>query len=288
MTGGLREMLGRGGAVAAPGVGDALGALLVREAGFLAVSVSGYYLAATMGYPDVGLVTLSELAGRTALICEAAGIPVIVDGDNGYGNVINVMRTVKELERAGAAAIVIEDQVLPKKCGGTAGIELVSTAEMVGKVRAATDTRRDPGTLIIARTDALYVAGGMKEAIERAALYKEAGADVIFAHGLKTETMLREFRAGVEGSLMVGLGTSVEFPLAQVEEHGYQIAIYSLTLLRSGMAAMRRTLRELRASGQLDHASSDFVPVSDLHRFLGMNRIAELEERYAGTSGSEP
>lgn len=278
----LRQMIERGATVTAPGVGDAMGALLVREAGFPALSISGYYVAATMGYPDVGLVTLSELVGRTALICEAAGMPVIVDGDNGYGNFANAMRTVKDLERAGAAAIVLEDQVLPKKCGGTAGIGLVTRAEMVGKLHAALDARRSLDTLIVARTDALHVAGGISEAIARANLYWEAGADASFAHGLATEAALKQFRSAVAGPLMAGIGTSADFSVAGLERLGYQLIIYSLTLLRCGMVAMRNALAELRTNGIIDHKSSSMVPVAEVHRFFGMDRISDLEDRYGG------
>lgn len=279
----LQTMLGQGGTIMAPGVGDALGALVARDMGFKAVAISGYAVSASLGYPDVGLVTLSETVERAARICAAVDIPVIADGDNGYGNVLNVNRTVRELERAGVAAIILEDQVFPKRCGGLPGVQLVSAEEMCGKLLSALDARRGGDTLIIARTDAVD-AGGFNEAIRRARLYRARGADAIMLHGLRTEAEFRACRAAVEGPLMVTVGSRSDVSAETLRSIGIGIVMYPLTMLRTALVAMRQSLAELQRNGIVDHQADSMMPMPDLHRLVGAETYGDMEIRYGSDS----
>jgi 2-methylisocitrate lyase-like PEP mutase family enzyme len=200
MTTRLRELLARPGCIMAPGAYDALSARMIARAGFEAVYMTGYGTSVTrLGMPDVGLLTASEMLDNTSRIVDASGLPVEVDIDTGYGNAINVARTVRDFEKAGAAALHLEDQVSPKRCGHLQGKRVISTAEMVGKIKAACDARRDPDLVLIIRTDAIAVEG-IEAALERGERYREAGADMLFIEAPigreQTERVARHF-AGV-------------------------------------------------------------------------------------------
>jgi 2-methylisocitrate lyase-like PEP mutase family enzyme len=278
----LRERLARGDVVRAPGVADGLTARLAAGIGFDALFMSGYHVAASLGFPDIGLVTMSETVERARQVAAASDLPLIVDGDNGYGNAMNVMRTVRELEQVGAAAIMIEDQAFPKRCGGLSGIELVSAPEMSGKIRAAKDACRSLETLIIARTDGFNSAGGgLEEAISRARRYEEAGADALLVHGLRTYAQLQQARAALQVPLMLTIGSRIDLTIEALDALGYRLVVYPLTALRSAMVGMHRTLSSLKERGIVDHGGSDFMPLAELHRFLGAERLDELEKRYA-------
>ncbi len=245
----LRELLQKPGIIIAPGVFNPATALLVEKMGFKAAYLSGAALTGSLAMPDLGIITLSELATMTRYITRVVRIPIIVDADTGFGEAINVVRTVKELEEAGAAAVQIEDQVLPKKCGHLAGKQLIPPEEMAKKIRAAVEARRH--TLIIARTDARGVEG-LEAAIERAQLYVEAGADIIFPEALESEEEFAEFAERVKAPLLANMtefGKTPYITAKRFEELGYKIVIFPVTLFRVAMGAMREALRVLKEQG---------------------------------------
>ena len=195
----LRALINRKGIIVAPGAHDALVARIIARTGFNALYMTGGGISyTTLGKPDIGLITLSEMVQKAAYICEASELPVIADGDTGYGNALNVMRTVKEYERAGVACVQLEDQVLPKRCGHMSGKALVSKGEMIGKIKAACDTRIDHDFLIMARTDARAVEG-LGSALERAHLYREAGADILFIEAPESVDEMKQLCAEFVG-----------------------------------------------------------------------------------------
>lgn len=277
----LRARLEAGEFITAPGVGDALGARLVEQAGFDCVYMSGYCVAATLGYPDVGLATLSEMAFQASRICDSVTVPVIADADNGHGNAINVIRTVRELERAGVSAIHLEDQDMPKKCGHMSGHVLISGPEMCRKVQAAVEARQKPDFLVFARTDSIGVYG-MEEAIRRGRDYRAAGADGIMIQGPRSLDDLKRYRAEVDGPLMVTVGSwNFHTCTEDLKAIGYQVALFPLTTLRRATVAINDCLAVLKRDGAFDHAGSDMVTMNDLHRILGTDRIHAWEQRYA-------
>ncbi len=277
----LREALRRGSLVVAPGVGDALGALLVAEAGFEALSISGYQVAATLGYPDVGLVTMTEMVERAARVVEAVEIPVITDADTGYGNAVNVARTVRAFSRAGVAAIHLEDQVSPKKCGAMDGRVLIPADEMVGKIAAALDARERDDLMIIARTDAIS-AEGIDAALARAGAYRRAGADAVMVMAPRSVDDLVRFRREIEGPLVVTMGSwRFSCSVKDLEAIGYDVVLFPLTTMRRTVTVVREVLRELRARGEVDHGPRAMIPVEELHALLGLGRIRDMEARYA-------
>ncbi|HWP35344.1 MAG TPA: isocitrate lyase/PEP mutase family protein [Thermodesulfobacteriota bacterium] len=248
----LRARLAAGELVLAPGVFDGLSARIARRAGFTALYASGGAIARSIGYPDVGLVTATEMLRRIEEIVEAAGgLPVVADADTGYGGVLNVVRTVRALERAGVAALHIEDQETPKRCGHYADSRVVPVPEMVAKVKAALDARRDPKLLVIARTDSRGRLG-FDEALARARAYKAAGADVIFAEALASRDELARLAREVEGPLMVNLvpgGRTPLLPLEELRAMGYRLVICASDLQRAAMHAMVRAAQAIREHG---------------------------------------
>ena len=286
----LRAMLESGKLAAAPGAWNALAARLVEEAGFPAVYMTGAGVANTLlGKPDVGLLTLGEMTMMAHYVAEAVTAPVISDADTGYGNAINVIRTVREFEAAGVAAIHLEDQVSPKRCGHIQGKELVSCEEMEGKIRAAADARRDPGLVLIARTDARGPAG-LDAAIERANRYREAGADVAFPDALLSEDEFAAFARSVPGPKMMNMGgyaarrTTPKMPLEFLQEIGFNLAIFPLAMLRAGARAARDFLAGLEARGtafELEHLETlKGDPMENWYEFIGIGEVRALEARY--------
>ena len=247
----LREELAKPGIVAVPGVFNAVSALLAQQLGFKAVYVSGAAVTASMALPDLGLITLDEMVKATKYIVDAVDIPVVVDIDTGYGEALNVMRAVREFESIGAAAIQIEDQVLPKKCGHLSGKALIPPEEMMKKIRAAIEARRNPDFVIIARTDAVGVTG-FEDAVERAKLYLEAGADVIFPEALRSEEEFREFARRVKAPLLANMtefGVSPLISAKKLEEYGYKFVIYPVTALRVALYFVREVYKSIRDQG---------------------------------------
>lgn len=276
----MRSLL-TGRTTAVPGVGDALGAILCAEAGFPAVYMSGYYVSATLGHLDVGLVSGTEMVSQAARICAAVDIPVLADADTGYGNALNVIRTVRDYERAGVAGIHLEDQDLPKKCGAMDGLVLVSTQEMCAKIAAAVDARANRDFLVIARTDAISTSG-LDEAIRRGNAYRKAGADAIMVMAPRSVDDLVRFRAGVEGPLVCTVGAwSFEITTGELSSIGYSLALFTVSMLRQTVSAMRDTLALLGRDGGLDHKA--MIPMRELHGLLGYEKIQSMEQKYAIT-----
>ena len=273
----LREQLNRTSMVIAPFVYDALQAKIAERVGFEAVYMTGFGTAAARGFPDLGLLTMSEMVENVRTIARSVQIPVICDADTGYGNPVNVWRTVNEYERAGAAALHIEDQVWPKRCGFLAGKQVIPQDEMVPKVRAACDARRNPDTVIIARTDALAV-NGWDDVVRRATAYREAGADLIFVDGIRTLDDLRNYAERLKNLPLLYNGQLL--PVTELARHGFKLTIYSGTLLHYYQSA-RNALRELKRTGALKPVAQDnaFRELIDL---LGVDEMDALGKKYTG------
>lgn len=275
----LRQMLSRGTMVAAPFVLNALHARIAESVGFQAVYMTGFGTAAERGYPDVGLVTQTEMVDNARYIANAVNVPVLCDADTGYGNAINVTRTIRDYEMAGVAGCHIEDQVFPKKCGFFEGKLVVPMAEHVQKIRAALDARRDPDFVVIARTDALAV-NGWDDVIRRCRAYREAGADLVFVDGIKTvddlHTYARELRD------IPKLYNGMLLPIPAVEQLGFQVMITGGTI---GVVckALQEALQELKDTGLV--ASNHLATRDDITRVLGLAHVYELEQMYHAPDG---
>ena len=281
----LRELLVQRGLLVAPGAYDALSARLIAQAGFPAVYMTGFgTVASVLGQPDVGLLTMSEMVSRAAALAAVVGDrPLIADADTGYGNPINVRRTVREYERAGVAAIHIEDQVWPKKCGHMEGKQVISVDEMVQKIRAAVDARQDPDFVIIARTDANAVYG-LEDALRRGRAYREAGADVIFIEAPRSIEELRAIaQAFPDVPLLYNWAESGKTPLLPLEEiHalGFKLVIFPVSMLFAATQALLDLLEALK-QGQTSLAFAErMVTFSQFTDQIGLPEIQALERRY--------
>jgi 2-methylisocitrate lyase-like PEP mutase family enzyme len=283
MTQPLRARLQQTRIVLAPGVYDALTALLAEQAGFEALYLSGASIAySRLGRSDIGLVTASEVADTLTNIRERVSLPIMVDADTGFGNALNVIRTVKMFERAGASAIQLEDQLAPKRCGHLEGKTLVSTAEMTGKLRAALDTRQE--ALIIARTDAVAVEG-LEPALERAARYLEAGADVLFIEALRSVEEMKEALALFGGKVpllanMVEGGKTPVLPAAELEAVGYSIAIFPGGLARCLAFAAQEYFSRLRKDGTTASLRGRMLDFDGLNQTIGTPELLKLGKKY--------
>ncbi len=279
----LRELLAGPDLILAPGVADALNARLVAQEGFDAIYMTGAGTTAVrLGMPDIGLLTMTEMVDNAARIVDSSGLPLIADADNGYGGPLNVRRAIQAFERAGVAGVHLEDQVLPKRCGHLAGKQLVSVQDMVVKVKAAVDARRDDDFVIIARTDALAVEG-FEAALERAALYGEAGADVLFVESPRTVEQLAEIPKRLEGPQLFNMASSGKTPLLGAEEIaglGFKLVIYPNWLLLAGIRAATRVLRELKTTGGVAQLSNEVASFTEFFDLLGMPEVQRLEELY--------
>jgi 2-methylisocitrate lyase-like PEP mutase family enzyme len=281
----LRALLESGQTIVAPGAFDPLAARLVEEAGFPAVYMTGFGTsAALIGRPDVGLLTMTEMAASAGRIADCVDIPVIADADTGYGNPLNVIRTVGAYEAAGVAGIHIEDQVAPKKCGHMEGKLVIGAEEMAAKVRAAVEARAQPEFVIIARTDARAVEG-LERALERARMYREAGADVLFIEALVSEAEIEEAARAFPGvPLLFNWAEGGKTPpvsLARLTELGYGIVIFPIGTLLAATAAMRAILREIATSGTPVAALADLPTFGEFVDFIGLPQVREAEQRYA-------
>lgn len=282
----LRGLLAGPEITVAPGVYDALTALLVQQSGFSCAYVSGASIAFTrIGRPDLGLVTLTEVADTVANMRERVELPLIVDADTGFGNALNTGRSVRLLERMGASGIQLEDQTLPKRCGHLEGKSLVSTAEMTGKIRAALDARQNAATVIVARTDALAI-DGLDAALERAERYREAGADVIFVESPRDREQLDRIGRTLGGRVpllanMVEGGKTPLLPAAELGALGFRLAIFPGAMVRVVSFAAEAYLRELKqngtTAGMLDHMNS-FNRIMDI---VGLQESIAEGQRYA-------
>lgn len=278
----LRQLLAAEGAVMAPGVSDALFARLVARHGFDALYMTGAGTSATrLGMPDVGLLTMTEMVDNAARIVAASELPLIADCDNGYGGPLNVRRAVQEYERAGVAAVHLEDQILPKRCGHLAGKQLIRPAEMIAKIHAVTDARRDPDFVLIARTDALAVEG-FERALERAALYGEAGADLLFVEAPGPEH-IAEIPRRLTRPTVYNMATSGRTPFlnrAEIAKLGFKVILYPNWLLLAAIKAASSVLETLKREETIAGIAPQLPNFRDLFDLVGMQDVRELEERY--------
>jgi methylisocitrate lyase len=266
-----------------PGAFNALTARLCERLGFAAVYLSGGALSAGWaGLPDIGLLTLSEFAEQAAVLARATRLPLLCDADTGFGEAINVERTVRLFEQAGAAGLHLEDQVLPKRCGHLSGKALVDTAAMASKIRAAAAARRDPEFVIVARTDARSVEG-FDAAVARAHAYVAAGADMIFPEALESADEFARFAAAVPGPKLANMTEFGRSPLLTLDELGrlgYQAALYPLTAFRAAMRAAEQTLIELRDQGTQRGALDRMQTRAELYDLLGYTDWEARDRRY--------
>jgi 2-methylisocitrate lyase-like PEP mutase family enzyme len=280
----FRNMLSPGAALLLPGVSNALAARVVADQGFAAAYVTGAGIANTFfGVPDIGLVTVTELAEHVAAIREAFPGPLVVDADTGFGNALNMVRTVALLERAGADALQIEDQVFPKRCGHFAGKQVIPAAEMVEKVKAAVDTRRDRDLLIIARTDAI-APEGFEAALARAAAYHEAGADVTFVEAPTSMEQIADIPRRLPWPQLLNIvigGRTPELPNETVKELGYAGVIYANVALQAAVLGMQAALGELRRKGYMGDAARLVADFSERQRLVHKDEFDALERKYA-------
>ena len=278
----LRQMLNAPGVIVAPGAYDGLSARLIERQGFKAVYMTGAGTAASvLGQPDVGLTTLSEMTTHAANIASCVSLPVISDADTGYGNPLNVIRTVREYERAGVAGIHLEDQVFPKKCGHIAGKAVIPMQEFAEKIRAAAENRRDEDFVIIARTDARAV-NGLDDAIERGLRYREAGADVIFIEAPTSreeiERVAREIKAPLLSNQVPG-GKTPGLTVTELEKLGYKIVIFPVVGLMAATLAIEKALAQLKETGT-DWNEGPVLSPMDIFQKVGIDWWLEAEKKY--------
>lgn len=281
----LKDQLSGPGIVVTPGVFDALGAVLVEQAGFHAAYLSGASIAYTrFGRPDIGLVSMSEVADTLSAITERSGLRIIVDADTGFGNALNVMRTVRLFETAGAAAIQLEDQTQPKRCGHLAGKTLVSAAEMVGKIKAALDGRRSEETLIIARTDGVAVEG-FDAALDRAERYVEAGADILFVEAPQSEDQMHAIikRFGDRIPLLANMVEGGKTPpksASELEAFGFSLVIFPGGMVRALAHTAQAYLASLKAHGSTLPFRDKMLDFDGLNELIGTNDMLALGADY--------
>ena len=278
----FRRVLTPGAALILPGVANALAARVVADCGFSAAYVTGAGIANSfLGIPDNGLVTLTELANYVAAIREVFPGPLMVDADTGFGNALNMRRTIQMLERAGADAIQIEDQVFPKRCGHFEGKELIPCAEMVGKIKAAVDARNDPDMLIVARTDAIAVEG-FAAAIERAHAFREAGADIGFVEAPTATDQIAQIGRLPWPQLVnvvVG-GRTPELPNERLRDLGFAGVLYANVALQAAVLGMQRALAHLRRRGQIGDADGLLASFAERQRLVDFDGFQSLERKY--------
>lgn len=280
----FQKLLQEQGSFILPGAYDAMSAKLIEETGFKAIYATGAGISnAQLGWADVGLTSLKEVVDIVARMADVTNIPIVVDGDTGFGNAINVIRTVKEFERAGVAAIQMEDQVSPKKCGHFNGKEVISKEEMVGKIKAALDARKDENLAIMARTDAIAV-NGVEDAIDRALAYYEAGADIIFVEAPNTIVELRQITSSLKGipqviNLVEG-GKTPLISLKEAEEIGFKIMLCANTALRSAIKGITESLRILKEEGSQENLLPLICTWEERQSLFKLNQIKDWEKKY--------
>ena len=281
----LRQLLAAGEPVLAPGAYDALSARLVAEAGFPAVYMTGFGAAASLlGRPDVGLLTMTEMVDQARRMVDAVGVPVIADADTGYGNPLNVLRTVRAFEQAGVAAVQLEDQVTPKRCGHMEGKQVVPADDMVAKVRAAVAARTDPDLVLVARTDA-GATEGLDAALSRARRYHEAGADVLFVEAPQTEAEVEAVAQQLAGVPLLFNwaegGRTPPLPLDRLRDLGFRVVVFPVSTLLAATRALREVLAAVRQGGTPAVVADRLVPFGEFLDFIGLPEVDELESRFA-------
>ena len=282
----LRQLLAADDLVIAPGVFDGISVRVADRMGFDALYMTGYgSVASSLGLPDAGLASYTEMVGRVEMLCSVAGTPLIADGDTGYGGLLNVQRTVRGYERAGAAGIQLEDQEFPKKCGHTPGRRVIPSEDMVGKIKVAVESRDSADFLIVARTDARTTLG-LDEALRRAELYAKAGADILFVESPETEAEMEKICRSFDLPLLVNVVEGGRTPVLTKEAYqalGYSIAIFPGTgflAVGAALEAVYRTLRETGASVSLPVPVADFMTFSKL---MGFEEVWDFDRRHAET-----
>ena len=279
----LRQLLEEPGILRAPGAFDAWSARLVEKAGFPVVYMTGYGASASvLGQPDIGLMTMSEMVKQAGNMASAVEVPFIADGDTGYGGVLNVIRTVREFERAGVAGLQLEDQVFPKRCGHMEGKQVVPVEEMTAKIRAAVYARKSDDFVIIARTDARAVTG-LDDALLRAHAYAEAGADALFVEAPQSVEEMKKIASEFTLPLvanMVEKGKTPLLPARELEQLGYKIAIYPVTTLYAATRAMMKVLKNLQEEAAPDSLLEDLVGFEEFNALIGVEEMRLLEKSF--------
>lgn len=280
----LRQLLEEPGILRAPGAFDAWSARLVEKAGFPVVYMTGYGASASvLGQPDIGLMTMSEMVKQAGNMASAVDVPFIADGDTGYGGVLNVIRTVREFERAGVAGLQLEDQVFPKRCGHMEGKQVVPVEEMTAKIRAAVYARKSDDFVIIARTDARAVTG-LDDALLRAHAYAEAGADALFVEAPQSVEEIKKIASEFTLPLvanMVEKGKTPLLPAGELEKLGYKIAIYPVTTLYAATRAMMKVLKNLQEEADPDSLLEDLVGFEEFNALIGVEKMRILEKSFS-------
>ena len=276
----LRNLIKNNSFLPIPSCFDALSAKLIEQTGFDAMFMSGFAASASrIGEPDLGVMTLTEVLDQLNNITDATSLPVIGDGDTGYGNAMNVQRTVKSFAKIGCAGVLIEDQLSPKRCGHTPGKDVVSREEAFDRIKASVDAREEKDILIMARTDANHTHG-IKEAIERAQIFHELGSDILFVEAPKTEDEMRLICQEVPGCKIANIvegGLTPNLSMKELEDIGYNMAVYPLTALSSAMKAMVDSLNKLKTD---DDRSSNLMSFTELRKRVGFDDYYEVSSRY--------
>lgn len=279
----LRRHIATGDVLIAPGAADALSARLIEQSGFRALYATGAGIAnSLLGLPDIGLATMTELVDQIRRMAAATTIPIIADADTGFGNVVNTHRAVQEYERAGVAGIQLEDQLFPKRCGHFDGKELIPASEMIDKIRAACAARRDPDTVIIARTDAIAVEG-LSSAIERGNAYAAAGADVVFIEAPRTIEDIRTLPGLINAPMLFNMTEGAKTPLisaADLGAMGYRVVIYPNSALRASMLAVRTVLEALHADGTTQGVIGQLETWERRQQLVDLDGYDALERRF--------
>jgi len=271
--------------IVAPGAYDALSARLVEQVGFPTVYITGAGVASSrLGVPDIGLTTMTEVLDVAKNIVNAINIPAICDVDTGYGNAINLMRTVREFEKVGVAAIQVEDQITPKRCGHTEGKQLISRQEMIKKIEAFHDAKQSESFILIARTDAIAV-NGFEGAIDRAKAYAQAGADVLFVEAPRTIDEMKRIPELLKDipllvNMVEGGGKTPVLPIKDLEAMGYRIAIFPVSAWMAAIKAIQRVLKELKEKGSTDGFAEHMVSFKEMFEVVGLSRYKALEEKF--------
>ncbi len=280
----MRDLLAPGAATLLPGIANTLAARIVADLGFSAAYVTGAGIANTfLGMPDYGLVTLTEIVDHVMAIRDVYDAPLIVDADTGFGNFLNVMRTVRLLERAGADSIQIEDQVFPKRCGHFDGKEVIATPDMVDKIKAALDARESEDFLIVARTDSLAIHG-FEAALERASIYREAGADVTFIEAPLDVDQIAEIPKRLPWPQLLNIvvgGRTPEPTNASVREFGFAGVLYANAALQAAARGMQQALRHLREAGRIGDATEFLINFPERQRLVGKPEFDAIERKFA-------
>lgn len=281
----MRELFASKKTVVAPGAHDMLTGRIIGSLGFDAVYMTGYGQSAShLGKPDVGLMTMTEMVARASNLVECSGVPVIADADTGFGNAVNVMRTVREYEKAGVAVIQLEDQVMPKKCGHMVGKQIITLDEMLGKVKAAVDARVNPDFMIMARTDARTIQG-IDAAMERALAFKEAGADIIFVESPETVDEMRMINEMLGDTLtianMVEGGRTPMRTNAELSDLGFNLVIYPTASVYATTKAMVDLMEGLKRDDTTANLVDTMIPFAKFNEIVGLKEIREIEAKYA-------